>query len=74
MNYNYPKFEKMLAAKRATLQGDEMHLILAIATLIHGLENNWRMHWIDDVLMEDHDETVETLTAKLNITIPMLKS
>lgn len=70
--FNYPEFEKMLAAKQATL--DDPHLIHSINTVIHGLQNEWRMHWIDDVLLEDHHETVETLTAKLNIEIPTKQS
>lgn len=41
----------------------------AIDDFIYYLENDYRMHWIDDALMEDHQECVETLAAKLHITL-----
>lgn len=45
----------------------------AIRDFIYYLENNYRMHWIDDALLEDYSETTETLTLKLNITLTLIK-
>jgi hypothetical protein len=41
----------------------------AIDDFIYYLENDYRMHWIDVALIEDHQECIETLAAKLNIEL-----
>lgn len=67
MSYDYSKIITDL------LKAQERHpeWRQAIGDFVYYLENNYRMHWIDDCLMQDYSETTETLANKLNITLSL---
>ena len=62
--YNYPKLIKSLNAITTTNQSHES----AIAQIIYGLENQHRVHWINDALTEDGLPTVYTILDFYHIT------
>lgn len=67
MSFDYSKIITDL------LKAQELHpeWRKAIGDFVYYLENSYRMHWIDDLLMEDYSETTETLANKLNITLTL---
>lgn len=70
MQYNY---EAIIAQLQNCKPADSIQES-AIGDFIYFLENNHRMHWIDDALMEDYSETTKTLASKLNITLTLKHS
>ena len=61
--YNYESIMEQLNKIETT---DQTHQA-AISDILYGLENEHRMHWIDDALSEDGLPSTETIFNHYNI-------